>query len=115
MDKAIHLILLMLFPTSCKAAFIGTENEIETKKLYFPTCDEKSVKYHTDDYGQRIIGMPPIEPNDSLVKFINDWYLMSLHGMREPILYDKTKESINIIKFIQKMLSWMKPNGFLKF
>ena len=83
MDKAIHLILLMLFPTSCKAAFIGTENEIETK--------------------------------NSLVKFINDWYLMSLHGMREPILYDKTKESINIIKFIQKMLSWMKPNGFLKF
>ena len=97
MKKITSIILLMIILVSCRA-------------MYFPTYNEENIKYHTDSYGNRIIGEAPILPNDSLSKFVNNWYSKHLRTLGEPILYNQTKP-INIIRFTH-LGTWSNPYSY---
>lgn len=113
MKKTIHIILLITMLVSCRTRLPveRVEYELKAEILFFPTYDEKSVKYETDSLGIRIIGMPPIEPNDSLSQFVNDWYSTHLYSLGEPVLYDKTDKPINVIRFTH-LGTWSNPYSY---
>ena len=92
-----QIILFTAILVSCRTMSPDLLYKSGAGKLYFLTYDEESVKYHTDNYGSRIIGMASIKPDDSLSRFVNNWYSKHLYSMKEPVLYNKTDKKINII------------------
>ena len=106
-----QIILFTAILVSCRTMSPDLLYKSGAGKLYFPTYDEESVKYHTDNYGSRIIGMASIKPDDSLSRFVNNWYSKHLYSMREPVLYNKTDKKINIIRFTH-LGTWGKPYSY---
>ena len=105
------IVLLTTVLVSCRTTSPELRYISGKGTIYFPTYDEESVKYHTDSLGNRIIGMAPIQPDDSLRQFVNNWYSKHLYSMREPVLYKKTDESINIIRFTH-LGTWSNPYSY---
>jgi len=108
MKNAILIIFLVTILVSCGTVSPELMHKSEVRELYFPTYDERNIVYHTDNYGNRIMGVAPIRPNDSLSQFVNDWYSKHLYSLKEPILYNKTNKSIDVIRFTH-LGTWSNP------
>ena len=78
--------------------------------FYFPIYNEMNVKYRTDSIGSIAFGIP-IRPNDSIGIFHNYLFSKYLCKMGEPILYSKTNQSKNFIRF-SHFGSWSSPYSF---
>ena len=111
MKKIIQIILLTAVLVSCRTMSPELLYKLGKGTLYFPTYGKESIKFYTDSLGMRIIGMAPIQPNDSLSQFVNKWYSKHLYSLREPVLYNKTDETINIIRFTH-LGTWGNPYSY---
>lgn len=111
MRKTFQLILLIAIFAGCKSTSPVWTGASETEKSYFPVYDEKTVKHHTDSLGNRMIGMPPIKPNDSLSEFVNNWYSKHLYSLGEPVLYNKTNTPVNVVRFTH-LGTWGNPYSY---
>jgi hypothetical protein len=111
MEKITQIILFTAILMGCRTMSPDLLYKSGAGTLYFPTYDEERVKYHTDSMGNRIIGMAPIRPDDSLSQFVNSWYSKHLYSMREPVLYNKTDKKTNIIRFTH-LGTWGNPYSY---
>ncbi len=98
MNKIFYIFSTLLI-ISC--SMISTEyryKNTDKGELYFPTFNGKKYKIDTINYG----------PNDSLREFTNKWYSKHLYTLKEPILFNKKNENINIIRFTH-LGTWDNP------
>jgi hypothetical protein len=70
--------------------------EFPDVQLYFPTYDEEQIIYEIDESTE---WKAPLSPNDSLSPFINKWYSNHLLSLSEPILYNITNRTTNVLRF----------------
>ena len=98
-------ILLYFFSTFFLISCANTKYKIPKDytanydgKLYFATYDHNKYPRDTVNRG----------PNDSLSLFTNKWYSMHLNTMKEPIIFDKKNENLEIIRFTN-LGTWENP------
>lgn len=101
MKKCFYLIILISIISCASVSADYRYNKTEKGKLYFPTFDETKYKIDTVNNG----------PNDSLDLFTNKWYSKHLHTLKEPVLFNKTNEKQNIIRFTH-LGTWSNPYSY---
>ena len=102
MTKILSLFFIFFLIISC--ATISTEyryKKTDKGELYFPTFDAKKYKIDTVNNG----------PNDSLREFTNKWYSKHLYSLKEPILFNKKSEKVNIVRFTH-LGTWTNPYSY---
>ena len=95
----------ILFP-KLKSEKLTCDNSGVT--FYFPFYER--IRYRTDSIGKLAVAIP-IKPNDSLNLYQNYRFSKSLCMMGEPILYNKTNQAKNVIRF-SHFGAWSSPYSF---
>ncbi|MDR3246528.1 MAG: hypothetical protein LBT50_08870, partial [Prevotellaceae bacterium] len=86
----------------------GFQCELADTGMYFATNDKKQRIYAPgDSVGFSI----DLNPDDSLRLFVNEWYSKHLHCLCEPILYNRTGGTTNIIRFTM-LETWGNPVSY---
>lgn len=111
MKKTIYIILLITTFTSCRVIAPELTYKSGMGRSYFPTYDEDSPRFVIPDTTAHSIGFLTIQPNDSLNSFTNEWYSKHLYTLGEPVLYNKTKQKKNIIRFTH-LGTWSNPFSY---
>ena len=78
----------------------------ENLTLYFPTYSKESIKYPEGAYYQNF--WEAIYPEDSVSEFTNHWFSRYLDRMGEPVLYNKTNQAQNIVRY-SNFGAWSSP------
>lgn len=81
------------------------------EELYFPLVSKEFMQRHSDCLAERKSLCQDLTPNDSLMKFTNQWYSRHLSRSNEPILYDKKDTGIKSIRFML-LGSWAHPLSY---
>jgi len=97
MKNAIQILFLATILVSCRTVSPELMHKTEMGTLYFPTYEERNGVYH--------------RPNDALSPFVNNWYSKHLYSLGEPVLSNKTNETINVIRFTH-LGTWSNPYSY---
>lgn len=98
--------------TSC--SLFNTNLRYEPKsseEFYFPLLSNEFKKVKADCIAKKEFPCDIPEPNDTLSDFVNNWYSKHLKSLKEPILYKKKEEGVNIIRFTH-LGTWSNPFSY---
>lgn len=106
--STIKYLIFILLLSSCRIIYPDIKYEpIKFGNYYFPIYDEEKFKKKQNESGEINVWINS-GPNDSLSEFVNQWYSKHLNSLREPILYNKTNEQLEVIRFTH-LGTWSRP------
>jgi hypothetical protein len=98
--------------TSCSMFNVDSRDKPNsTNEYYFPSLSAEFTKRQNDCIHKKEFPCNFPEPNDTLNKFVNQWYSKHLKSMKEPILYKLKNEDKKTIRFTH-LGTWSNPVSY---
>lgn len=109
--SALKYFIFILLLSSCRIIYPDIKYKpIQFGPYYFPTYDEDKFLKNQKESGLTKEWINS-GPNDSLNKFVNQWYSKHLNSLGEPILYNKTNKQLQVIRFTH-IGTWSRPFSY---
>ncbi len=111
-NKLNYIIFIIILFTGCKmiSPELGYKMKVKNK-YYFPLQSDEYTKKVSDCIELKQFPCNEDEPQDTLSKFQNEWYSKHLYSLTEPILYNRTNENLQILRYTN-LGTWSHPYSY---